>query len=301
MTSAAGPEVTEHRIELDDIRMHYRTAGEGEPLVLLHGFPETSHAWRKVMPGLARHFRVVAPDLRGCGQTDRPDSGYDKKTVAADVAQLVGRLGLGRINLVGHDVGMMVAYEYAAANREQVLRLALMEAALPGLGLEDLFDPLTFPRMYHLPLFDAPNGLAEALITGREQMFVAHFMLQQAYGAGALDEDSLTLYGRSLAAPGCLHAGIAYFRAHKIDAVRNREHARRKLDMPVLTVGATASFGAHLEPEIRPLAEQLHPVMVECGHYLAEERPGELTRILLDFFGDSSDSRSGEPAKAGGR
>jgi len=284
--TATGREVTAHKIELDDIRMHYLTAGDGSPLVLLHGFPETSHAWRKIMPTLAQRFRVIAPDLRGCGESDRPSGGYDKRTVARDVRQLAGRLGLGPVNLVGHDVGMMVAYEYAAANRGEVKRLALMEAALPGLGLEELYDPLRYPRMYHLPLFDAPNGLAEALVSGRENLFVAHFMLQQAYDADALDEPSLARYGRALAAPGCLRAGIEYFRAHAIDAPRNRDHARRKLAMPVLTVGGTASFGAQLEQEVRPLAEYHRHVMVECGHYLAEERPREVARILLDFFAD---------------
>ena len=289
MVDANVVEVSEHKVQLEEIRMHYRAAGDGEPLVLLHGFPETSHAWRKVIPALAARFRVIAPDLRGFGESDRPSQGYDKQTVARDVRQLVDHLGLGPINLVGHDVGMMVAYEYAAANRDHVGRLALMEAALPGLGLEDLYDPLRFPRMYHLPLFDAPNGLAEALVTGREQLFVAHFMRQQTENAEALDDATLTRYARALAAPGCLHAGIEYFRAHTVDAPRNREHAQRKLAMPVLTVGGTASFGAQLESEIRPLVEDHRHVMVECGHYLAEERPDEVARVLLDFFTDGDD------------
>ena len=280
--------VTQHRVELDGLKMHYRTAGSREPLVLLHGFPETSYAWRKIIPTLAQNFTVVAPDLRGFGETDRPSSGYDKQTVAGDVRQLVDRLKLGPINLVGHDVGMMVAYEYAAANRDDVRRLALMEAALPGLGLEGLYDPIAFPRMYHLPLFDAPNGLAEALITGRERMFVSHFMRQQSYDPTGVDDATIDLYAHALAAPGSLHAGIEYFRQHYIDADRNRAHAREPLEMPVLTVGGAASFGAHLEPEVRPLAANLHSVVVECGHYLAEERPAEIAEILTRFFLDAS-------------
>lgn len=253
-------------------------------MVLLHGFPETSYAWRKVIPTLAEHFNVIAPDLRGCGASDRPDEGYDKRTVAEDVHELVEQLDLGPINLVGHDVGMMVAYAYAASFRDEVKGVALLEAALPGLGLEELYDAARFPRMYHLPLFEAPNGLAEQLIGGRERMFVEHFMLQQAYditGPG----DALEEYARRLSAPGALHGGISYFRSHWIDAEHNREHAKTRLAMPVLTIGGTASFGANLAPQIEPLVERLQSVMIEdCGHYLAEERPERVASELLEFF-----------------
>ena len=274
-----------HRVEIDGMRQHYLLAGSGEPVVLLHGFPETSHAWRKIIPALSEHYTVVAPDLRGCGDTDRPSGGYDKRTVAADVHRLVGHLRLGPINLVSHDVGMMVGYAYACAYPAQVRRLVLMEAALPGLGLEALYDAIKYPRMYHLPLFDAPNGLAEALITGREKMFVSHFMRQQTYDPTGPEEDALEEYARRLAAPGALHAGIEYFRAHRIDAEHNREHAKTRLPMPVLTVGGRASFGANLEGEIRPLVENLRSVMIDgCGHYLAEEKPEQIIEELRRFF-----------------
>ncbi|WP_263385598.1 alpha/beta fold hydrolase [Granulicella arctica] len=273
------------RADVNGIRMYYRMAGSGEPVVLLHGFPESSLAWRKVMPRLAEHYTVVAPDLRGFGDSDRPDGGYDKRTVAEDVHQLIHHLGFGAINLVSHDVGMMVGYAYACAYPSKVKRLVLMEAALPGLGLEKLYDADRYPRMYHLPLFEAPNGLAEALITGREKMFVRHFMRQQAYNTAALEDDVLDAYADRLAAPGALRAGIAHFRAHKIDAEHNRVNAKTKLSMPVLTVGGAASFGADLEGEIRPLVEHLRAVMIEgCGHYLAEEQPERLTDELLHFL-----------------
>ena len=277
-----------HRVEIDGMRQHYLLAGSGEPVVLLHGFPETSYAWRKIIPALSEHYTVLAPDLRGCGDTDRPSGGYDKRTVAADVHRLIKHLRLGAINLVSHDVGMMVGYAYACAYPSEVRRLVLMEAALPGLGLEALYDAVKYPRMYHLPLFDAPSGLAEALIAGREKMFVSHFMRQQTYDPTGPEEDALEEYARRLAAPGALHAGIEYFRAHKIDAEHNREHAKTRLPMPVLTVGGTASFGANLEGEIRPLVENLRSVMIdECGHYLAEEKPEQIIEELRRFFQES--------------
>ena len=281
--------VTFGRAEVNGIRMYYRRAGSGEPVVLLHGFPETSNAWRKIIPSLAEHYTVVAPDLRGFGASDRPDTGYDKRTVAEDIHQLIDQLGLGAINLVSHDVGMMVGYAYASAYSSEVTRLVLMEAALPGLGLEKLYDANEYPRMYHLPLFEAPNGLAEALIRGREKMFVRHFMRQQAYDPVALEDNVLEEYASQLAAPGGLRAGIAYFRAHKLDAEHNRENAKTKLPMPVLTVGGTASFGADLESEIRPLVKHMRAVMIEnCGHYLAEEQPERLLTELVSFFRENA-------------
>ncbi len=290
------------RAEVNGIRLSYRIAGSGEPVVLLHGFPETSNAWRHVMPALAEHYTVIAPDLRGFGASDRPDSGYDKRTVAEDVHQLTQHLGLGPINLVGHDVGMMVAYAYACAFPDEVRRLVLMEAALPGLGLEKLYDADKYPRMYHLPLFEAPNGLAEALIAGREKMFVRHFMQQQAYNVSALEENVLDQYADNLAAPGSLRAGIAYFRAHKLDAKHNRENSRKKLEMPVLTIGGTASFGADLEGEIQPLASQMRAVMIDhCGHYLAEEQPERIVDELVRFFAEGDPRASDDSALKSGK
>ena len=241
------------------------------------------------MPRLAAHYTVLAPDLRSFVDPDRPETGYDKPTVAEDVHQLVHHLGLGPINPFSHDVGMMVGHAYACAYSSEVKRLMLMEAALPELGLEKLYDADKYPRMYHLPLLEAPNGLAEALIAGREAMFVRHFLRQQAYNTAALEEDVLAGYAERLAAPGALRAGIAYFRAHKIDAEHNRENAKTKLPMPVLTVAGTASFGADLEGEIRPLAQNMRAVMIEeCGHYLAEEQPQRLLDELLSFLREAA-------------
>lgn len=278
---------THHRVEVNGIRIHFTMAGKGEPVVLLHGFPMTSYYWRKIIPDLAERFTVVAPDLRGCGASDRPTSGYDKRTVAEDIHHLVQHLKLGPINLISHDVGMMVAYAYASRYTSEVRRLVLTEAALAGLGLEKLFDAAKNPRMFHLPLLSAPNGLAEALITGREKLFVSHMMRQQACDTTALDEATLDEYARNVAAPGALHGGIAYFRTHTVDAVQNREYAKTKLPMPVLTIGGSASFGGNLEADIRPLASKMRSVMIDqCGHYLAEERPEQLKNELMQFLSE---------------
>ena len=285
--SLSGAPAVFHRAEVNGNRLFYRRAGSGEgtPVILLHGFPETSLAWRKLIPYLADGRTVIAPDLRGCGASDRPETPYDKKSVAADIRELVRQLGFDRVDLVSHDVGMMVGYAYACAYPETVHRLVLMEAALPGLGLEALYDAARYPRMYHLPLFDAPNALAEALISGHERLFVDHFMRQQAYNQDGLEPEALDEYARALAAPGALRSGIGYFRAHTIDARDNQENAKTRLSMPVMTVGGVASFGAELKGQVEPLVERLHHVMIDdCGHYLAEEQPAKLAEELFRFF-----------------
>ncbi len=280
--------VSHNTVEVNGIRMHYVSAGAGEPVLLVHGFPETSYAWRKIIPDLSAHYHVIAPDLRGCGESDRPRGSYDKRMVAEDLHQLVGLLNLGAVNLVGHDVGTMVSYAYATAYPAEIRRLVLMEAALPGLGLEELYDASKFPRMWHLGLFEAPNGLAEALITGREKLFVDHFMLQQTYDPSGPDDEALEEYARGLAAPGALRGGIEYFRSHAADAERNIECAKTKLPMPVLTISAKGSFKDVLGPPLQAAAERVQSLEVErCGHYVAEERPDWLIDQLLRFFSEA--------------
>ena len=163
--------------------------------------------------------------------------------------------------------------------------MVLMEAALPGLGLEKLYDVDKSPRMYHLPLFEAPNGLAEALITGREKMFVRHFMRQQAYNTAAFEDDVLDVYAERLAAPGALRAGIAYFRAHKIDAEHNRK--KRQDEAP------DAGPDRRRHRELRSgsarrdsPADQTYASRYDrqVRNYLAEEQPERLTEELLRFF-----------------
>ena len=281
--------VSHHTVELNGIRVHYVTAGQGEPVVLVHGFPETWYAWRKVIPALASRHLVIAPDLRGCGDTDRPDGVSDKRTAAEDVRQLVRHLGVGPVNLIGHDVGTMVAYAYAAAYRADVRRLALLESALPGFGLEELYDADAYPRMYHLGLSEAPNGLAEALIAGREGMFVSHFMRQQTYDPTGPDADAVAEYAMRLAAPGALRGGLGYFRSHRTDAEDNRQSARTKLRMPVLTIGGSLSFKDLLAERMPELAERVRSVVIpECGHYIAEEQPDRLAAVLLPFLAEGT-------------
>ncbi len=280
--------INHHTALVNGVRLHYVIAGAGDPVVLLHGWPETWLEWRRIIPALADRYTVVAPDLRGFGDSDKPSGGYDKRTVAEDVYQLVRHLEFGPIHLVGHDLGMMAAYAYAAAHPTEVRRLVLLDAGLPGLGLEAFFDVAKYPQFWHFGFFRAP-GVAEALISGRERMFVDHFIRLSTYDPGAVPEADLDEYARRLAAPGALRAGFEHYRAFDVDAEHNREHARTKLPMPVLTLGGERSVGPMIEKAIQPLARSVRGVVVErCGHYIPEERPEVLIEELLRFFGEAS-------------
>ena len=279
---------THHQTRVNGVRLHYVVAGSGDPVVLLHGWPQTWREWRRIIPLLASQYMVIAPDLRGFGASDKPAEGYDKRTVAEDVFQLTRHLGLGPIHLVGHDLGMMVAYAYAAAHPTEVRRLVLADAALPGLGLEDFFDSQKYPELWHFGFFRAPN-VAESLIVGRERNFISHFIRQQCCDPTAVSEADLDEYARCLAAPGGLRGGFEHYRAFPIDAEQNREHARTLLPMPVLTMGGEHSQGSIIERAVRPLARTVRGVVVErSGHYVFDEQPDWTALEILRFLGTVS-------------
>jgi pimeloyl-ACP methyl ester carboxylesterase len=273
-----------HTAEVNGVRLHCVTAGAGDPVVLLHGWPQTWHEWRHLIPVMASRYTVVAPDLRGFGDSDKPASGYDKRTVAEDIRQLVRHLGLREIDLVGHDIGMMVASDYAAAHPQEVRRLAVAEAALPGLGLEELMDAAKYPKFWHFGFFAAP-GVPEMLVAGREQMFLSYFVRHLAYDSYAVTEDDLGKYARRMAAPGALRGGFEHYRAFPTDARNNEENARTKLPMPVLAIGGDHSMAGQVARMMQPLANAVHPAVIErCGHWVAEEQPARLAELLTDFL-----------------
>lgn len=281
------PDVTpvHHTTQVNGILLHYVTAGKGEPLVLLHGFGETWYEWRDLIPELAAHYTVIMPDLRGAGDSERPIAGYDKKTMAADVHALVQQLGYKSINLVGHDIGLMVAYAYAAGYRTEVRRLALLDAPIPGVG--DWEQLQRDPHVWHFS-FHSVSDLPEALVAGRERTYLTTgFYFPKAYNPAAFTEDRIAEYVRHYAAPGGMRAGFSYFRAFPDDIKQNQEYARTKLKMPVLALGGAQSYGAAIVPLMQTVAENVSGGAIEeCGHWIPVEKPQELTRRFLAFFGD---------------
>jgi pimeloyl-ACP methyl ester carboxylesterase len=282
------------------LRLHYVTAGEGErTIVLLHGFPQTWWEWRQVIPSLAEAgFRVVAPDYRGAGQSHRPQNGYDKRTMAADMHRLLrGHLRVeGPVILVGHDIGLMVAYAYAQAYRDEVSHLAIIDAPLPGTAV---FDRLkSDPRLWHFAFHNA-RDVAEMLVAGRERQYLQTFFYARSFDPSAID---LETYVAAYSAPGAMRAGFELYRAFEGDGIDNREVLRRngKLTIPVLAIaGFLSNSGPLLEEMMREVADNVKALRIpSTAHWIAEEQPRAMTAILLEFVRNSANSEDvpGKPS-----
>lgn len=272
--------------ELDEVMLHYVTAGSGPPVVLVHGWPQTWYEWRRIMPALAQHYTVIAPDMRGLGDSSRPLSGYDKQTVARDIWQLVrGKLGYDRFFLVGHDWGGPTAYALATQHPEAVRRLVIVDVVIPGDG----GDFSQGGRRWHHQFHMTPD-LPEALTHGREETYLRWFYRDFSYRPDAIGEEEIREYLRTYAQPGAMRAGFSYYRALPQDAADNRAIiARMKLEMPVLAIGGDKPRGRRREPEdsLRRVAKNVRgEVLAECGHFIPEEQPEALARLLLAFFAE---------------
>ena len=283
----------EHRFAtVDGVRLHYVTGGkaDGEAIVLLAGFPESWFAWRKVIPLLAPDFRIIAPDLPGQGDSDRPQSGYDTQALAVMVHKLLQQLGVTRCSMAAHDVGAWVAYPYAALFGGEVRRLVLMDAGIPGITLPDNLPiaPDRAWRTWHFSFHGLPD-LPEMLIGGRERQYLDWFLRRKTANPDAFSDDDIAEYLRVFTKDGGLRAGLAYYRAASLSAHQNRElSARGKLTMPVLALGADQGSIADMAAPLRDYAEDLRGgVVVNCGHFIPEEQPEAAAQELASFFGEA--------------
>jgi pimeloyl-ACP methyl ester carboxylesterase len=283
MQSANDLEPRHNRADVNGVRLHYVTAGSGDAVVLLHGFPQTWRQWRKVIPALARSFTVIAPDYRGAGHSSRPVTGYDKRTMAEDIRQLVRHLGFERAALVGHDIGLMVAYSLAASHPEMASRLVVIDAPLPG---TEVWARISVdPRVWHFA-FHGARDVAELLVTGREREYLAMFFAARVHDPAAFTPEDIDEYVRAYSAPGALRAGFELYRAFPQDVRDNRELMASRLAMPVLAIGgAHSTSGSHVAEMMREVAEDVTGVVVrDCAHWVPEERPELLAEHLLDFL-----------------
>lgn len=275
-----------HDFDLADSRVHYLTAGQGPPLVLLHGWPQTCHAWHKVVPALARRFRVIAPDLRGLGDSSRPRDGFDKQTVARDIAQLLrSGLGIASAHVVGHDWGGPVAFALAAFHPGLVSRLAMLDAAVPGDGSGTFSQ---HGRRWHHAFHQTP-GLPERLLAGREEIYYRWFYEHYGHVPGAIADADVAEYMRTYGNPETTRTGLAYYRALDADVAANAQWLLQggRLAMPVLAIGGAEGFGRGEETltSLRRVGSDVRGgVMPDCGHWIAEEQPERLTAELLHFL-----------------
>ncbi|MGJ5090657.1 alpha/beta fold hydrolase [Bradyrhizobium oligotrophicum] len=279
-----------HRFEtVDGVRLHYVSGGPpaGDVVVLLAGFPESWFAWRKVMPLLGSRYRVIAVDVPGQGDSDRPADGYDTQALATAVHRLLQQLGLTSYHLVGHDIGAWVAYPYAALFEAEVRSLALLDAGIPGVTLPEAlpFTPDRAWRTWHFA-FHAVADLPEMLIHGRERDYLAWFLRRKGANPQAFSESDLDEYARVLTKAGGLRAGLAYYRAAALSALQNRElKARGRLKPPVLAVGADQGSIVDMAAPLREVADQVEGITISsCGHYIPEEQPAVLAEELDAFF-----------------
>ncbi|MFB0488680.1 haloacetate dehalogenase [Methylobacterium sp. OAE515] len=279
--------IRRHTVHANGIRQHYLEAGSGPPVVLLHGFPETNYAWRHQIPVLAEHFRVVAPDLRGYGETDKPASGYDKRTMALDLLELLKSLGIGRIALVGHDRGARVATRFAKDHPNLLDRLVVMDNVPTRIVARSMNAQIA--KAYWFFMFHLVPDLPEALIAGREDIWLRHFFSDWCFDPSTISGADLEAYVAAYRAPGAVRGAMADYRANAEDNAQDLVDADVKIACPVLALWG-ADFGAvgkmfDMASVWAEMADDLRTAAIpSCGHLPHEERPEEVNSLLLDFL-----------------
>ncbi|MGA7928978.1 MAG: alpha/beta hydrolase [Candidatus Sulfotelmatobacter sp.] len=273
--------IVSHTAEIDGAKLHYMTAGHGTPLILLHGYAETSLMWKPIIPVLAERFTVIAPDLPGIGDSDIPTDGLDMKNAAVRIHDLAKSLGVKTAEVVGHDIGLMVAYAYAAQFPTEVTKLVLMDAFLPGVeGWEAVYNN---PAIWHFR-FNGPTP--EALVQGRERTYFDYFWNDFAADkTHSIPEADRKAYAAAYARPGRMHAGWAYFVSFLQAAKDFAQLSQTKLTMPVLTIGGDKSLGEALAQQTKLVATDVTVVVLKnTGHWVLEEQPKQTTEALQKFL-----------------
>ena len=266
---------------VDGIKFHYLTAGHGDAVILLHGYTQTSRMWRPLIPKLTDKFTVIAPDLPGIGESGIPKDGLDMKTAAIRIHALVKSLGITKARVVGHDIGLMVAYAYAAQFPTEVEKLVVMDAFLPGVpGWELAYDN---PDFWHFR-FHGPTP--EALVHGREKTYFAYFWNDLAADKNhSLSEPDRASYVAAYSGPGRMRAGWAYFASWPDTAKDFAQMAQHQLTMPVLSIAGEKASAAILTPQMKKVATDVKVIeLPSTGHWLMEERPKETMDALVAFL-----------------
>jgi pimeloyl-ACP methyl ester carboxylesterase len=268
-------------ITTNGVTIHTRVGGHGPAVVLLHGYGETGDMWEPLAARLAKDHTVVVPDLRGMGLSSHPPGGYDKKTQGQDVSGVLDTLKVGKVAVVAHDIGNMVAYAFTAEQPDRVTKLVLMDAPLPGVGPWD--EILKNPLLWHFR-FGGPD--MERLVKGRERIYLDRFWNEFSADPKRWDESSRRHYAELYARPGAMHSGFEQFHAFDQDAIDNKTFlAKGPLTMPVLAVGGDKSFGTTMAVVARAAAANVQgAVIAGSGHWLMEEQPDATVAVITDFL-----------------
>ena len=276
-----------HTAQLNGTRLHYVTAGEGPPVMLLHGWPQTWYEWRHVIDLLADEYQVVAPDLRGFGYSAKPAAGYDAATMAADLAALADHLGLRDVTVLGHDWGAVFGYVYAAKTPSQVRALGIVEMALPGVGvMEQAMAPQPQGNfLWHMGFQSVPD-LPELLIAGKERPYLRWFFEHFAYDPAAITAADLDVYTDAITQVGALRAGLAVYQDFFTTADQVAALAKTPLEIPVRAYGGEACLGGATLASVQAVAPAAEGGVIErCGHWAGEERPDVVASIVRDLAG----------------
>jgi pimeloyl-ACP methyl ester carboxylesterase len=282
MTRARLPKgFTEKRANVDGVTIHYKIGGQGPVVVLLHGYAQTSHMWRPLMPVLATSHTVVAPDLRGAGRSARPPAGYEKKTLAKDIRGLVRQLGSQQVTVVGHDIGLMVAYAYAAQYPGEVGKVVLLDAFLPGVGTWK--DVWLLRDLWHFHFY---GKTPLALVKGRERIYFEHFWNDFAADeTKSVPEADRRIYATAYARADGMRAGFEYFKAFEQDAKDFAALSAVKLDMPVLVLTGEKASGTFLIEQAKLVATHVSGTVVKgAGHWLMEEATDQVVPAIVAFL-----------------
>lgn len=276
-----------YSVKANGIRQHIVEAGEGPPVILLHGFPETGYAWRFQIPVLAERYRVIVPDLRGYGETEKPSTGYDKRNMALDIRELMRELDVPKIVLVGHDRGARVATRFAKDFPDLLDRLVVMDNVPTRIVAREMDAKIA--KAYWFFMFHLVPDLPEALIAGREHIWLRHFFSDWCYDPQAITGEAFDTYVRAYQAPGAVRGAMSDYRANASDTAQDQEDADTKISVPTMSLWG-ANFPAVAElfdmPKVwAEMADHLEAHAIShCGHLPHEEQPDEVNRLLLKFL-----------------
>jgi pimeloyl-ACP methyl ester carboxylesterase len=268
-------------IKTDGATIYVRVGGKGPAVIMLHGFGDTGDMWAPLAEVLAKDHTVIVPDLRGMGLSSYPSTGYDKKTQAQDIGRVMDKLNVEKASLVTHDIGNMVGYALAAQYPDRIIRWAVIDAPLPGIGpWEEL---LKNPLLWHFN-FRGPD--VDRLVRGRERIYLDRFWNELSANPKAIDEATRRHYAKIYARPGAMHAAFNQFAAFPQDASDNKAfQAKGKLIMPILALGAEKSFGEQQAAIMREVAANVKGgVIANSGHWIMEEQPDTTVQMVRDFL-----------------
>jgi len=266
--------------KVNGVTIHYVIGGSGEPLVLIHGFGQNWYMWNRLLPEFSKHFTVIAPDLRGVGESDRPDSGYDKKTMAKDIHELVRSLGYQSANVAGHDIGLMVAYAYAAQFPGEVRKLALMDALLPG--IEPVWSQVKGSAWW-FGFFAFPAS--SELVAGKERWFLTNFWPVVGHVKDAFTAEEVNEFVRAYSVRGGTYGAFHWFAAFNQDAIDNVAFMKKKLPMPLLAMGGEYFGAGFLVDHCKLVADHVTGSNIKgSGHWVVQENTAQVQKDLLDFF-----------------